>query len=126
MRAGSEVAAVFSGGTAQAASDQASSEPKIKPMPNRIGRNTLLIAPILLMALVAILWYAHNAIVFRPVKGQDARVRELRARRDKLLDLIAGLDSRNEDGSLERRDYVRQRQQAKRELRRVAMLLGKK
>jgi hypothetical protein len=129
VAAGAELTWSLAGGTPQsaaAAAETESGESKIKPMPNDVGRNALLIGPLLLMALVAILWYAHNSVVLRPARGPDGRMRALRARRDALLDYVASLDARSEEGDLERREYVRRREQAKRQLRRVAMLLGKK
>jgi hypothetical protein len=95
-------------------------------MPNEVGRNALLIGPLLLMAMIAVLWYAHNTIVLRPAKGPDTPTRELRARRDSLLEVIDQLDASSEEGTLERREHARRREAAKRQLRRVIMLLGKK
>ncbi|PYV13730.1 MAG: hypothetical protein DMG07_13555 [Acidobacteria bacterium] len=127
-KAGAEIAWTFSGGTPSAASRSgaAAGESKIKPMPNDVGQNALLIGPLLLMALVVVLWYAHNTVMAGAPKGQDSRTRELKARRDTLVEFIARLDEEHEKGALARGDYQRRREAAKRQLRRVSMLLGKK
>jgi hypothetical protein len=78
------------------------------------------------MTLIAVLWYAFNNIPVKLSKSQDPRIKELRDRRDRLLNLVATLDHRHEDHKLERADYIRRREQAKSQLRRIAMLLGKK
>jgi hypothetical protein len=127
VKAGTEVAWVFAGGTpvaAEAADD--SGESRIKPFPNEIGQRALWIGPLLLMALIVVLWYAFNGIPAKVSKSQDPRIKELKERRDRLLNLVATLDHRHEDRALERRDYVRLREQAKSQLRRIALLLGKK
>jgi hypothetical protein len=91
-----------------------------------VGQNLLLIGPLVLMALVVVLWYAHNTVMAGAPKGQDSRTRALKARRDALVELIARLDEEHEKGALARGDYQRRREPAKRQLRRVFMLLGKK
>lgn len=128
LKAGEEVMWTFSGGTPSAVPSASadSGEPSIKPMPTTIGRNTLVLGPLLLMIFMAILWYAYNAVPTNPTKGQDPRTRELKERREKLLNFMATLDNRYESQALDRREYLRHREQAKRQLRTVLMLLGKK
>ena len=127
VKAGTEVAWVFAGGTpvpADAADDPG--ESRIKPFPTEIGQRVLWIAPLLLMALIGVLWYAFNNLPAKVSKSQDPRIKELRDTRDRLLNLIASLDHRYEARALERTKYVRLRGQAKSQLRRIALLLGKK
>jgi hypothetical protein len=126
VKAGTEVAWVFAGGTPVAAGADEPGESRIKPFPTEIGQRTLLIGPLLLMTLIAVLWYAYNRIPPKQPKSQDPRVKELRDRRDRLLNLVATLDRRYEDQALERADYLRMREQAKSQLRRIGLLLGKK
>jgi hypothetical protein len=125
LKAGTEVAWVFAGGTPVAAADD-SGESRIKPFPTAVGQRALWIGPLLLITLIAVLWYAFNSIPAKLSKSQDPRIKELRDRRDRLLNLVATLDHRHEDHTLERADYVRRREQAKSQLRRIALLLGKK
>jgi hypothetical protein len=126
MKAGTEVAWVFAGGTPAAAGADDSGESRIKPFPTEVGQRALWIGPLLLMTLIAVLWYAFNNIPVKLSKSQDPRIKELKDRRDRLLNLVATLDHRHEDHKLERPDYIRRREQAKSQLRRIAMLLGKK
>ena len=121
---GGEVVWTFSGGSAMAAA-AGGGESKIKPLPNDVGRNSLLIGPLVLMAFITVLWYAHNRLAKAP-KAQDSRVRELRGRRDALVELLARLDEQNGNEAIERGEYQRRRDAAKKQLRRVSMLLGKK
>ena len=58
--------------------------------------------------------------------AQDPRMKELRARKEQLLDHLVALDKRSEAETLDRREYARQREIGKRQLRRIAMLLGRK
>ncbi len=125
VKAGGELIWTFSGGT-PVASPQTSGESRIRPMLNSVGRYAFLVGPLLLMAFVVVLWYAYNNNPERQQKGQDPRTRELKARRDRLLDFIASLDDRFENKELDQREYQRLRSQAKRQLRRIALLLGKK
>lgn len=129
VKAGAELLWTFSGGTAQSSpppEEPAAGESKIRPMQNTIGRHALVIGPLMLAALFAILWWAHNSVAAKAQKIEAARARELRTRRERLLDRLASLDDRFESHEIERRDYVRQREQSKRQLRRVGALLGKK
>jgi hypothetical protein len=125
VKAGSESLWTFSGGTPVAASES-SGEARIRPMPNSVSRYAFVIGPLVLMAFIVALWYAYNSIPEKQPKGQDPRTRALKARRDRLLEIMATLDDRFESKELDQREYQRLRSQAKSQLRRVAMLLGKK
>lgn len=128
VKSGTELVWSFSGGTAQSSptEETTAGESKIRPMQNAVGRHALVIGPLMLAVLFAILWWAHNSVAAKAQKIEAARARELRTRREKLLDRLASLDDRFDGKGIERRDYVRQREQWKRQLRRVAALLGKK
>jgi len=127
VKSGSEVAITFSGGTPVAEQPPAaeSGESKVKPMPTMVGQNTLVIGPLVLLGLVAVLWFAVNRIPEAAGPNPDPRARELRSRRDQLLNYLASLDNQFENQTLERREYLRQREQGKRQLRRISLLLKK-
>lgn len=95
-------------------------------MPNVIGQNALVLGPLVLMALIGVLWYAFTQVPERSVGDQNPRLKALGEQRDQLLNHMAALDHRHESQALERREYVRQREQAKRQLRRIALLLARK
>jgi hypothetical protein len=64
VRAGAEVTWEFSGGTPvpqqtqQPDASAAAPQAEVKPMPNDVGRNALVIGPLLLMGLIFVLWYS--------------------------------------------------------------------
>jgi hypothetical protein len=63
VKAGSEVTWNFSGGTIVEAPQQpsdAQGESNITAMPNAVGRNALIIGPLLLAGFIVVLWYAFN------------------------------------------------------------------
>ena len=126
VRAGTEVAWTFSGGTpaAEPAAAESTGESRVKPAPTNVGQNALIIGPLLLMGFIVALWYAYNHVQILS-QNSDLRTRELRERREQLLNLLAKLDHRYESQNLDRREYVRQREQGKRQLRRIALLLKK-
>ena len=78
----------------------------------------------MLLGFIAVLWYAVNRIPAIS-QGSDLRTKELRERREQLLNLLANLDNRYESQALDRREYLKQREQGKRQLRRISMLLKK-
>ena len=92
-------------------------------MPDIIGRNALILGPILLMAFVLVLWYAFNQMQKAPEKTVNPRNRELKDRREQLLNTIADLDHRYEINALGRQEFLRQREENKRRLRRISLLL---
>jgi hypothetical protein len=126
VKAGTEVAWTFSGGTpvVEPAAAESTGESKVKPAPTSVGQNALIIGPLLLMGFIVALWYAYNHVQTLS-QNSDLRTKELRGRREQLLNLLANLDNRHESQTLDRREYVRQREQGKRQLRRIALLLKK-
>jgi hypothetical protein len=126
VKAGTEVVWEFSGGSAVSQPDsQAGTEPEITAMPNDIGRNALVIGPLLLMGLVAVLWYAFNRSQGGPRGAADFRLRKIRERREQLLNSIADLDNRHEMHSIGEQEFRKQREESKRRLRRISLLLKK-
>jgi len=71
-----------------------------------------------------VLWYALQNM---PESGskQDSRIKELRARRDQLLNYLANLDHRAESQTVDQREYRRERELGRRQLRRIELLLKK-
>jgi len=132
IQAGTEVAWIFTGGipVAEAQAPPAAQEPMaeggVRPMPTLVGQNATLIGPLLLVGLVLILWYAHNRVMASAGDSQEMRIRELRERREQLLNYVVALDLKYESQALKQREYLRLREQTKRHLRRIAMLLAKK
>ncbi|PYU96534.1 MAG: hypothetical protein DMG08_01845 [Acidobacteria bacterium] len=126
LKAGSEMAVTFAGGTPTAAgeSSEGSAEPRIRPMPTSVGRYTPIVGPLLLMVFIVVLWYAYNNIPAKQPK--DSRTRELRQKHEQLLQFVASLDQKYENKEMERREYHRLRAHAKSQLRRISLLLGKK
>jgi hypothetical protein len=129
-KAGSELAWIFSGGTPPA--EPASSEPaggadngsRVISTQNAVGRNALVIAPLLLMGFIVVLWYATIHLQAAAQPG-DLRITQLKHRRDQLLNQMVDLDNRFENNDLEKRGYLRKRESGKRQLRRIALLLKK-
>jgi hypothetical protein len=101
-------------------------EPAIRPMPTLVGQNALILGPLLLIGLTSILWYAHNRVLVSSESIEETRIRDLRERREQLLDYVAALDAKYESRALDKREYMRLREQSKRHLRRIAMLLTNK
>jgi hypothetical protein len=130
IKAGTEVVWTLSGGTpvADSPAPPPSQAPQVQimPMPNLIGQNALIIGPLLLLGLVIVLWHASSRVIVQPAEAKEARAQELRERREQLLNYVAALDAQYEKQALDRRRYVRLREQGKRHLRRIAMLLEKK
>ncbi len=126
VKAGTEVVWTISGGTPvpEAAAD-ASGESKVKPMPTDVGRSALIVGPLLLIGFIVVLWLAVNTLPQAGSAGQDSRIKELRARRDQLLNFLATLDHQAENQALDQRDYRTRRELGRRQLRRIALLLKK-
>jgi hypothetical protein len=97
----------------------------VDAVPNLVGRNAPVIGPLILMGFVVALWYAFNSAKARYPKSADSRVRQLEERREQLLNHVAELDHRYESQSLGRQEYLRQRDEGKRRLRRVFLLMRK-
>jgi len=84
------------------------------------------IGPLLLMGFIAVLWYGFNRAKAGPPNSGDARARQLRERREELLGQIAALDQGYESKALDRQEYLRQREELKRRLRRITLLIKKR
>lgn len=131
IKAGTEVAWTFSGGApvVETPAPEAASAPAddvgIRPMSTLVGQNAMMIAPLLFASLLIVLGYAYRRSLIAPGNSQEVRLRELKTRREQLLNYIAGLDETYERQAVDGRDYARLRAQAKRHLRRIAMLLSK-
>jgi len=125
IKAGTEAVWTFSGGTPVASAPARAEEPRIQLMPTLVEQNALVIGPLLLAGLILVLWFAHSHVI--PASGidKDTHLRELSERREQLLSYVAALDARYESQGLERRQYLRLREQGKRHLRRIAALLAK-
>jgi hypothetical protein len=125
IKAGTEVVWTFSGGTASA--EPETTEPAggvmVRPVGTPVVRNALIIGPLLLMGFLAVLWYAFNRIHDASPGQKKLRMKELRSRRNELLSHLASLDRRFENDSLDRREYLREREQDRRRLRRISLLM---
>jgi len=131
IKAGSEVTWTFSGGTPAAEPTAApppatAPESSVRPMPSPVAQNAVIIGSMLLVGFLIVLWYGQSYAGAASGDAEEARIRELKERREQLLDYVAGLDARYESQGLERREYQRLREQGKRHLRRIALLLAKK
>jgi len=132
IKAGTEVVWNFSGGTPVVESPAATpaAEPaagfSVESMPGPIVSNAMFLAPLMLIGFIVVLWYAQSRGAMASGPDQDARIQELRKCREQLLAFVAALDVRYESQGLDRREYLRLREQGKRHLRRIAMLMAKK
>jgi cbb3-type cytochrome oxidase subunit 3 len=125
IKAGSEIKWTFSGGTAASAptASESAEDTRIEKMHDVIGRNARVIVLLLLMGFILVLWYAFNQMQKASDKTANPRMRELKDRRDQLLNTIADLDHRYDINALGRQEYLRQREENKRRLRRISLLL---
>ncbi len=124
VKAGSEITWTLSGGTAVSAPEASQAEgSRVEEMPDAIGRNALVIGPLLLAGFILVLWYAFSRMQLASDKSANPRMRELKERREQLLNTIADLDHRNEINALDRREYQRLREDNKRRLRRISLLM---
>ncbi len=128
VKAGTEEVWQFSGGTAvqETASPDTAGEPEVSTMPNAVGGNAMIIGPLLLMGFVLVLWYAFNRFENGRRGTADFQLRHLKDRREQLLNSMADLDHRHEAGLLGEEEFLRQREEGKRRLRRISLLLKKK
>lgn len=126
-KAGAEFVWTFSGGTpaAEAASAEESTNATVMALPGIIGRNVLIIGPLLLMGFILVLWYAFNRPQDGLQKGPDLHIRKLRERREQLLTSLAEVDHQNETNAIDRKAYLKQREEGKRELQRIALFFKK-
>jgi hypothetical protein len=126
VKAGTEVVWTISGGTPVVETQEApSGETQIKAMPTRVSRYAMILGPLLLIGFFIVLWYGVYSMSGAGSPVQDSRTKELRVRRDQLLNYLANLDHQYENQVLDQRDYRRRRELGKRQLRRVSLLLKK-
>jgi hypothetical protein len=127
IKAGTEVVWTISGGTPilEPTMPAEGSESKIKPMPTYVGQNALILGPLLLACLIAVLWYADHYLADAPPQYQASQIQGLKKRQHQLVDFLAKLENGYENQALDRRQYLAQREPAKRQLRRIVALLGK-
>jgi hypothetical protein len=128
VEAGTEVEWIFSGGTpvAEQESSSATAGSSIQSVPNDIGRNAGIIGSLMLMGFILVLWYAFNRTGSDSAASAGSSKRQLKERREVLLNSLADLDSLHETGSIGQKEYQRQREDGKRMLRRIYLLLKKK
>jgi hypothetical protein len=129
IKAGTEFAWTFSGGTAVPEPDESEaarqSDSVIKPVPETVGRNALVIGPLLLMGFVIVLWYAFNHDRSGDPDPGKNEVRRLQNFRQQLVSQLASLDKRYEKQMLNRQEYLVQREEGMGRLRRISLLLRK-
>jgi len=127
VKAGEQLAWNFSGGTPLPGpgTSEAQAESVVRAMPGAIGRNTLVISPLILMGFMIALWYAFNRAEAGSPKAAGSRARQLEERREQLLRHVAELDHKYETRAVGQQEFLRMREEAKRRLRRVFLLTKK-
>ncbi len=129
VKAGSEVIWDFSGGTPvqEAAEPESSAAPgggaEVTAMPNIIGRHAMIIGPMLLMGFILILWYGYNRS--QTASASDFHIQKIKENREQLLESIVSLERQYESGGISEQEYSKQREDSKRRLRRISLLLKK-
>jgi hypothetical protein len=125
IKAGTEVTWTFSGGTAvaQTQTTETGGESSVQAKPDVIRRNALIVGPLLLIGFVLVLWYAFNRAQKKIQKTPGQKTRGLKERRDQLLIAAAELDRRHEMNAISRQEFLHQREECKRQLRRISLLL---
>jgi hypothetical protein len=127
VKSGSEMVLTFSGGTPIPEPETAESinESTVSVMPTEVGRDTPIIGAGLLIVFSGVLFYASKRMAKKPAEALNLSNRELRQRREELLNSIAGLDQQYENKSLEQKEYMQRRELAKRELQQIFQSLQK-
>ena len=125
IKAGTEVTWTFTGGTALSMPETAEADggSAVESRPDFIRSNALVIGPLLLMGLVLVLWVAFNRMPKDTPKSAGHRTGDLKNRREQLLNAIAELDHRYEMRAISQSEFLRQREENKRQLRRISLLL---
>ncbi len=114
VKAGSEVVWTFSGGTIVEQPEASPEEDSIiEARPNAVGRNALIIGPLLLAGFIVVLWLAFNRF---PAQSPDSGIRE------KMLAYAADLDRKYEAHTLGRQEYLSLREKARRRLRSIFIM----
>jgi hypothetical protein len=125
IKAGTEVTWTFSGGTPlslpQAAETGGGSA--VESRPDFIRSKALVIGPLLLMGFVLTLWVAFNRTQKDTPKPPGPRTGDLKNQREQLVNAIAELDHRYEMRAISQSEFLRQREESKRQLRRISLLL---
>jgi hypothetical protein len=75
------------------------------------------------MGFVLVLWYAFNRSENGGRGTADFQLRHLKDRREQLLNSMADLVHRHEAGLIGGEEFLRQREEGKRRLRRISQLL---
>ena len=129
IKAGSEVEWTFSGGTpvvSKTESSETRNQSSVEAMPGPIGRNALIIGPLLLLGFILVLWSAFNHSQKGSQKAGKPHIRQLKELREQLLNTTADLDHRYEKQLISRQDFLKKREENKRRLRRISLLLKKR
>jgi hypothetical protein len=114
IKSGAEIVWTLSGGTiVEQQETAAEEEAAVEARPTAVDQNSLIIGPLLLAGLIAVLWYAFN---HAPARSYDPDIRE------KLLDYIADLDRRYEAHDLNRQEYFKLREKARRRLQSIFIM----
>jgi hypothetical protein len=125
IKAGTEVTWTFSGGTASSMPEAAETDggSAVESRPDFIRSKALVIGPLLLMGFVLVLWVAFNRMQKDTPTPPGRRTGDLKNRREQLLNAIAELDRNHEMHAISQSEFLRQREESKRQLRRISLLL---
>ncbi len=125
IKAGTEVTWTFTGGTAISVPEaaEAGGGSAVESRPDFIRSKALVIGPLLLMGFVLVLWVAFNRTPKDTAKPPGHRTGDLRNRREQLLNAIAELDHNYEMRAISQSEFLRQREESKRQLRRISLRL---
>jgi hypothetical protein len=132
IKAGTKLEWTFSGGTpvketaSAPATASESAKDAVTALPGSVGRNALIIGPLLLLGFILVLWYAYNRVPDKSQKTPESGLREIQARRESLLKALAEADRQFETGALDRKQHIKQREEGKRELFRIMRFLKNK
>lgn len=126
IKAGDELTWRFSGGTPVVEStEEEDAGAQIEPRPTVIGRNALIIGPLLLLGFIAALWFAFIRSQAAG-GGEQAPRRERATKREQLIGLLAELDYRHETDPGDLDAYRERREELKQSLRRLFLLSSKR
>ena len=125
IKAGTEVTWTFSGGTATSVPEapEANAGSAVESKPDFIRSNAPVIGPLLLIGFILVLWVAFNRMPKNGPKPPGHRTSDLKSRRDQLLNTIAELDHNHEMHAISQSEFSRQREEYKRQLRRISLLM---
>jgi hypothetical protein len=125
IKAGTEVTWTISGGTALSVPEAAETGggSAVESRPDFIRSKALVIGPLLLMGFVLALWVAFNRMPGDTAAPPGHRTGDLKNRREQLLNAIAELDHNYEMRAISQSEFLRQREENKRQLRRISLRL---